>query len=271
MTPRTRRAHGFTLLEVLLATAVLASVIALVSTMFVQAHAMAEDAVAGSGATRAQRVVQALRTQWATRRSAMVGMSDAEAILIKPDSIAFLTSTPLLYAGWPIVEASYTIELDDVTGFAGESRYRLVYQERPVASVQTEAARWGEADDREEAESRRSFESFTPGDEGVRAMTMLRASRSLRFERYGRPVQFESFGGNTIGGVPADSIESFQAAIAEQEADDEPTDAEAVGNLEAWRPIPEVADETQNDRAYRLVGSHEGEAFSCVLNGAASR
>ncbi|MEM8834391.1 MAG: prepilin-type N-terminal cleavage/methylation domain-containing protein [Planctomycetota bacterium] len=271
MNRRARHTRGFTLLEVLLATAVLASVVALVSTMFVQAHAMADDAVAGSGATRAQRVVQALRTQWATRRSAMVGMSDADAVIVKPNAISFLTSTPLLYPGWPIVEASYTVELDDVTGFAGESRYRLVYEERPVSSIQTEAARWGETDDREDAESRRSFESFTPGDERVRAMTMLRASRSLRFERFGRPVVQEAFNGNVIGGVPADSIESFEAAVAERQADEQTTDGEAISRIEAWRPIPPIADESQNDRAFRLVGSHEGEAFSCVLNGAASR
>ena len=231
--------QAFTLLEMLLALAVLASVTAMVAAMWSQADGWARQNNSHHDTMHLQRTVAFMRDQWADRR-ATVNLSAPQrdkqerpdkpaenasrnpGISISPDHILFVTATPVLDPTAPLVIAEYEIkrEYDRAAGRAIGSR--LVYRERRVADLAGSHTDTG-----------------NPAEH-----TLLDGCRNLRMERFGYPIEDES-----------------ETTRSDPELPDHP--------VQEWRAF----DEPYPDHipAVRLLGELEGEPFSCVFVIEASR
>lgn len=222
--------RGMTLLEVLLAAAVLASVALLAAMLLAQGRAWNDDNQSHFKALRLVRVTELLTRQWSDRRSAVGVDASGGKVRIEPESLVFVTATPVLHPGWPLVTASYRVEKEPGTGLT-----RLAYEEARVS-------RFGTQGDAAEAQ----LESPATGDEKPLRTVLLSGVKDLRFERYG----------------PRLSAEQFAAALDRGDLSASDHDEDGARRPGWWRfdaaykgPVPAV----------RLVGTLEGKEFTCVF------
>ncbi len=177
----------------LLSLAVLASVTAMVAAMWSQADGWARQNSAHHDAMHLQRTIAFMRNQWADRRSTVQLTDDAPdadssnnpahrtedgpasaapvptrspGVSASPETLTFVTATPVIDPDAPIVIAEYRIEneYDEALGRAVGSR--LVYREHRVGDLSGKHTR------------------TSPPAEHV----LFSDCRNLRFERFGLPV-----------------------------------------------------------------------------------
>lgn len=222
--------RGFTLLEVVLATAVLAAVSTLAAMMFAQARSWNDANASHLKTMRVTRTTELMTRQWADRRNAVPADATGAKVVATPKELKFVTATPLLHRNWPLVLASYRIDADTPT-IRGEKRWRIVYEESRISRL----ANTGDA-------SETQMDNPATADEKPLSTVLLSGLDDARFERYG----------------PRYSPEETQSILERGETIDQTKDI-----VPAWRdyespfkgPIPAV----------RISGEHEGKEFACVF------
>lgn len=228
----TRRA--FTLLEVVLGVAVLATVCTLAALAISQARSWSDSESQQSRALRLARVGELFNRQWGDRRNAAPISQSGGSSVLEPARIDFLTATPILHTGWPLVVASYVIKEDFTPGRAPGRWYRLEYEESRVS-------RLGVGSQAEQSQ----LKTPATADEKPLKAVLLPACRSLRFERFGMRYS------------PAERQRRTERGV---------TDASEPAEQPAWHPFTEPFDGPIS--AVRLVGTAGDRAeqeFSCVF------
>ncbi len=228
------RWHGspraFTLLEVVLATAVLAAVSTLAAMMFAQARSWNDANASHLKSMRVTRVTELMTRQWADRRSAVPADGAGAKVVATPEELTFVTATPLLHHGWPLVLATYRVE-PDPAHLGGAKRWRIVYEESRISRLATT----GDAKETQ-------MDNPATADEEPLSTVLLPALSAVRFDRFG----------------PRFAPEDAQRAMENGETIDEKRDL-----TPDWRaydtlfkgPIPAV----------RISGEHDGKEFACVF------
>ncbi len=244
-----------TLLEVLLAVTIIASLMGLVASLLGQARAWTDVGETDRTLMRLQRVGEALRAQWADRRSSVSLDESGSTVAMGPDELTFVTATPILFPEWPLVAVTYRVEADTGTVDRRGLNRRLVYEETRISGMQ-------ELPDRHalDAQGHRLRDS----------MILLDACTELRWERFGRDDR-------------AEEPTSRDDARSDPDARTEPRDPQAEPGVrtgaERTRDVdPEEIEERERLRwrafehehqglipAVRLVGEHQGERFGWVF------
>jgi prepilin-type N-terminal cleavage/methylation domain-containing protein len=274
--PRARR--GFTLLEMVLALTIIATLFGLLTAVWRQAGDWSGDAAAHQRALRLPRVLEMIRTQWSERRMTIGLERPDQTVVITPTQIEFVTAVPVLGRA-PIVTAMYVIE-PDPDARASEPRLRLVYEERGVTDVAM-PQRSATADAQRAGARTQDTASRVPGvrEELPSRTVLLRNCRELRWEWYDD---------GTATGKEEARLRREAEALAQQEAaekgegagaqPDDAADLRARSSAPArrdkddavrWRPLTEELSSPPG--AVRLVGEYEGDPFTCLLVVAVSR
>ena len=156
ITPRRRKA-GFTLLEMILAVAVLASVAMLGSALWMQSGEASALSQSRERGLHLQRVGALLRDQWADRKVMTLGGEESRlasgGVSFGPGVIEFTSATPILHPESPLVRVRYLLRERD------DGLIDLVYSEQPVL-------RFGSAET--DLEERRSLMVLVEGCEAIR-------------------------------------------------------------------------------------------------------
>ncbi len=164
-----RRLVGFTLLEMLLAVAVIASIAMLGSSMWMQATEVSAVAQGRERGLLLQRVGVLMRDQWADRRALDLpgedqGSVELGGVRFGPDAIGFNTSRAILLTDAPLVRVEYRIVSRE------DGLQDLIYIEQPVTAF-SDSGLNRESGGRSVAEARRVA---IPLLEGCRAISMRR-------------------------------------------------------------------------------------------------
>lgn len=108
--PVDRRRRGFTLLEVLLAITIMASLSALIAGAYAQMSAATDDASRRDRSTRLQHVTQLAAEQWADRRTLFTAAGERLPTLVATEmAVEFFTASPVLFPEWPMVRVRYEL------------------------------------------------------------------------------------------------------------------------------------------------------------------
>lgn len=260
-----------TLLELLLALTIMASVMALLGALMAQAHGWTDRSVEDEALMRLQRVGEALRTQWADRRSAVNLDDNGGKVLTSSTELQFVTATGLLFPNWPLVEATYRIEPDTAHVSSGGLLWRLVYEETRISGMDAPPGEYAL-----DAQGRSMRDS----------MVLLDRCTELRWDRFGQAkaaelqTQETETSGSTAAsdtGARADDGAGGTEGSTDGSQDDQkpkpaPTSGAATEDRQdvsqddlqfRWRPMEER--HTGVVPAVRLVGSRNGERFGWVF------
>ncbi|MBN8646109.1 MAG: type II secretion system protein [Planctomycetes bacterium] len=228
----TRRA--FTLLEVVLAVAVLATVCTLAALAISQARSWSDAQSQQARALRLARLGEMFNRQWADRRNAAPVSQSGGSAVVEPKRLEFLTATPILHTRWPLVVAAYVIKEDFSPGKGPGRRYRLEYEEARVSRLgvgsQAEASQ---------------LKTPATADEKPLTAVLLTDCRDLRFERFGM---------------------KFSPTERQRRAEQGVQDRNEQEEQPAWHPFEENFDGPIP--AVRLVGfagERARQEFSCVF------
>lgn len=243
-----RAPRGFTLLEILLAVAVLSVLSVLIAAMWAQTRDWSLENAAAQRTLRLPRALDLVRSQWADRRAATGVGRITDGVSVGPDEVAFVTAAPVLFSDWPLVMASWRVERDDDLSPPGEDRWMLVYRETVVDDLRTDDERDRTAGREMAADRRLRIEP--------RELIVLGGCPRLSIERFG--PEFRR------------GTESTPGAQGPAASGDEREREEWIAfGPDEWRPIDAEFDGVPP--AVRLVGVFEGKEFSCVLVVGASR
>lgn len=255
MRQRRRRRRAFTLLEVLLAIALLGILGALIATMWSQARDWAIENTNAQRVLRLPRITELLRSQWADRR-ATVGVGRAsEAVKVAADEFSFVTATPILFPDWPLVTATWRVKPDADASSPSTPRFLIEYEEVPVTAFVAPPEKDGEQEKKKpnDARNRRqslASESRVPIE--PRTLMILRGAEALAIERWGPGYRFGPVTLRTPSLREDDDIEE----------EPEP-DGPVPEGPDAWRPIEREFEGVPP--AVRLTGTHQGKRFECTL------
>ncbi len=245
---------GMTLLEVLLATTVLASVMGLVAMLYGQAVGWSERTREQSDALRLHRVSRMLDDQWATRRT----MQDPNRIQLKEtidvdaERLRFYTATPVLFPDWPLVVVEYRVETDRRHRGVGGQHRMLVYQETRVADLNDVPSPWSRGPD---------------GETLGREIVLLDDCAALRWERFGPSLEtLERLLAPERSGAGADEADGERRAVDAARIEGAGDDEE---DPPRWRTIEE--EHAYPVPAARLVGALHEERFTWPILAAPSR
>jgi len=121
------RARGMTLLEVLIATTILASLTVVVAMLWSQTKQWTDETRTHGSALQLQRSLDLLDRQWGARLT-RVKLADGEegSVIVDGDRLAFVTTESALFPDWPLVRATYIAR---PTGPAPGSAWTLEYEE----------------------------------------------------------------------------------------------------------------------------------------------
>ena len=242
----TRSRVAMTLLEVILAMTVLASISTLVAALWSQVHDWTVENASHHRALEVERAVTLLDQQWRARTTSVsLGESGAPAVTLQPDALMFVTTAPVFFHESPMVRVVYRIER---TGgyVAGEQPvWTLHYEESPVNDPSTAIGNNGAA-----------------GSDRSRRLVMIESAESLQWERWFDPP-LERRGREQAGWTPVDDMLGVSAATPVQTENDVP---EALPVEDA----PED-DEIETLRAGRLVGVVQGDPLLWLFIGEPSR
>jgi hypothetical protein len=239
-----------TLLEVVLAVTILASMSAVIASLWAQASRWTDDGASHHRAMRLARVAELLRSQWADRRTSAALTAAGASAAFDATSLTFVTATPILEPGWALVRARYVVERDVDTAAGAPSAWRLVYEEMPLVDLGLPAGVPGERLGAVERRAERLADS--PPE---RRLVLLEACGDLKWERFGRSSAVERAEATPPGGDGS------------AETDNDPVDdsarADGADLVRAWREIE--AHFVGRAPAVRLVGEFEERRFSCVF------
>jgi len=146
-----RSAQGMTLLEVLIATTILASLTAIVSTLWAQTKQWTDETATHDSALRLQRTLNLLDRQWESRLlDAKLTDGDTSAVRVDEDRLEFVTTESVLFSDWPLVKAVYiatrSVEIDPEADLLADqdtdadAPWRLVYEETKLGLASSDAA-----------------------------------------------------------------------------------------------------------------------------------
>lgn len=236
---RTRREkHGriraaFTLLELLLASAVFGSIAALGATLYLQSTRLGVGSIEADRSLTLQRVTALAREQWDDRRAMAAddasGLSPTVAALFAPGSVTFVTATPVLFPDWPLVLATYSIAHTDPG--SGDTPRALVYTETRITDP---------------SESPEAVGRTPDGERRSASITLVAPCDELVLERFG-PEREPGVEDGTSTAFPADP---------------EPS---SIG----WH----IYDDSFGGQIYavRFVGILHGDIFTCTFLAEPSR
>lgn len=228
--------RAFTLLEVLLALSVLSMICLLVGAMWMQARGWSDQNASSHESMRLQRVCELLRSQWADRRTSASLDDDNRRVLATPESLTFITATPILYPDWPLVVSSYEIERQPGSPLGEAALYTLRYSETPLGRLDKQT------------------QLVTPS---TRTLALLSGVRVLRWERYGAADSAASLRTSKSSLAAADrSHDDPDAAPAE-------TQTKPEDRVIRWRTF--TAPDNRLIPAVRLLGEYNKEPLSCVF------
>lgn len=242
---RTIGSRGFTLLELLLAITILASISALVAALWTQTSAWAGENGSTLKTMRLPRVLELMRAQWADRRGAFRLNDAGSSVIAEPDRLSFITATPMLFPDWPLVRAQYIVERDYDTAPGAPPAWRLAYIETRLSDLSSPP---------EEAED---LVAQGKGEETGNYI-LLSNLASLSLDRFG-------VGGRSIlrKGSRVEQEEENSDSAQKQPSQLQNRTPDEAEDKERWRPFAERFDGLIP--AVRIVGDYEGEAFSCVF------
>jgi len=275
MRRRTGPSHriGFTLLELLLAVAILASVFGLVASLWGQASGWNNDIERHGDVLRLQRVLAMMKDQWANRRTSVELGDKKEDVVVSHTQISFTTASPILFPDWPLVVATYRIEPERDLDRLGE--WRLIYEESRIASaaVPSEAMRPSDSTRLPDRDPRgRPLRDHT---------VLLEGMTSARFERFGpapKPEKSDTDADPDSEEESKDTSDRAPQLVQDdsrtRDTDDEIEDGEAPGledteaekdaKRDRWRPMEELGF-TGVIPSVRIVGELDKEKFACVF------
>ncbi len=259
-----------TLLELLLALTILASLTILVAAMWSQARRWGDDATSGHRLLRLQRLTELMRVQWSDRRTMIQLGDNAESVGIAPEQLSFVTTTAILFPDWPLVIASFRIEEDPSALSFGERRYDLVYTETRVSELEN-------APEPPNADS-------TLDDRVARRRVVLKGATDLRWQRYGRADPEDEDAAKADEPPPANRRDATRPGrLGRQQEKSKPDVTEPdVADPDApeddrlvhrWRDMPLESRLPKGEPipAVRLIGTYQEEDFACVFVIGASR
>lgn len=285
------RSGAFTLVELLVAVAILSAVFALVASLWGQGSGWNSDIERQSDGLRLQRVLTMMKDQWSNRRMSVPLGSDKVPVVVTDGQLSFTTATPILFPDWPLVVATYRFEQE--REFDRVGLWRVVYEESRVSSAPVESA--------DLAISETNWEGGRdPRGRPLRARTVLiDGLSSLGVERFGpsaagdetipekRRSLAESENGTAAGSGQSERDKQLadrdqarsarkkaETAAAEAGAEDDAeaalTDSEKEARRARWRPM-EVGGYLGLVPSVRVVGEVDKERFACVFVILASR
>lgn len=246
---RPRGPWGFTLLEMILSIAIIASVAMLGSSLWIQSAETSSLAQSRERGLLLQRVGALLRDQWADRRAlALPGEGEAEqrtgGVRFRPGLIGFTTARPILFTNAPLARVEYLVRE------RADGLLDLLYTEQRL--LRFDAA----PDDEERSEP----PSVLAEEERRAAIVLLEGCEEIRMERFG-PAQ-----------APDEDAERDTDDGAEPEAEPEPERGGALVRSE-WAGFAEDPDEQTEHRsdAVRIGVRYRGEEAVWVFVARPSR
>ena len=259
-----------TLLELLLALTIMASVMGLLGAMMAQARGWTDRSVEDEGLMHLQRIGEAMRTQWADRRTAVKLDDSGKAVTSSSTELSFVTATALLFPDWPLVMATYRIEPDTAHVSSSGLLWRLVYVETRIAGMDQPPSDYAL-----DAQGRSMRDSII----------LLDGCADLHWERFGRAKDAEKRAENNADGEGdspdagdrADKTADPTSRTASNQSRTDPArqPQPATGANQAdttvakedmlflWRPMEDDLDGYVP--AMRLVGNQNREQFGWVF------
>lgn len=248
--PSRRNRRGFTLLELLIAITILASISALVATLWSQTNAWAGENGITHKTMRLPRVRELMRAQWADRRGAFRLSSSGASVVPEPDCLGFITASPMIFPDWPMVRAEYKIERDYDTPAGMPPAWRLAYIETRISDLTKPPEK--------------SEDLLAAGqNEEAGRYVLLSGLSSLSFDRFGVGIRSIRKNGSRVEPEEPSKEQEAQGPSITNRTPDKDEDEQR------WRPFDEPFDGWIP--AVRILGDMQGEAFSCVFVIEASR
>lgn len=245
---RSRRC-AMTLLEVILAMTVLASISTLVAALWAQTRDWTLENASHQQALHVERAIALLDQQWRTRvLSVSLGDEDAPAVSLTQDTMSFVTTTPIAFHDAPMVRVAYRLER---TGgyLVGETAvWSLQYAESPVTNPRIAVATAG-----------------ATGGGATHSLTLLEDASSLQWERwYDPPLEQRAREEPRWIALAAGDELAVAAAVSTSNA--------GVNDLNAAAEASRAREELENPlRAGRLTGTVKGEPITWLFVAAPSR
>lgn len=233
MSPR----RAMTLLELLVAMAIMVAIVGLTSALWAQASDWTADESLHRSTLRLEHVRTLLEKQWEERRPGVrLDDPDGPAHRLVDDAFEFVTGVPVLFPDAPLVRAAYRVEETENSTLT-EPRWRLVYIERRVVTPTHSDARLTDA----------------TGRPMLERVVLLDDCRALAWSAYA-PVPVE----DAFGEGEAPPIPTYEWR--------EPDEAQLIG---ASADAPRDADDDQDQSteassepiALRLVGAFQETPF----------
>lgn len=260
---RTRPA--MTMLELILAITILASITALIAALWGQSRDWARDSTEQFRAVRLQRVLELMRAQWDDRRAAIAPKAGAVvSAAALPNSVEFYTATPIIFTDWPLVRAAYRIEV--VRGFDGApDTYDLVYEEYPLRRAEQDAAldRDGGRDPAQLTTAEQVIDDQSrggaAGSDGLVRLNGRGVSNRLVLLQGCAQLKFERFGAL---GTPVERLGVVRTG-ERSEGERRRGDVDPIDAQWKWREYDKPIEE--QIPVVRLVGEYQMEPFACIL------
>lgn len=219
--------RALTLLELLVAVAILVSMTTLAGALWAQTSAWGADAQRMREALLPRQAHELFRQQWGERRP-YVRLDEPEGNQGERTSarrVEFVTARPVLFPQWPLVRAAYIVVADDTPG---SSLLHLDYEERRVTHP--------------DVSTLDEFDSA--GAPMVDRIRLLEGCTELAWEWYAHfePLSEEEAAAQSALGARPQSGWYPESLVETEEPDGRFASAER--------------------RARRLAGVHEGRAFA---------
>jgi len=126
--------RAMTLLELLVAMAIMVAIVGLTSALWAQASDWTEDESLHRSTLRLEHVRRLFEKQWDERRPGVrLDDPDGPAHRLTDGAFEFVTGAPALFPDAPLVRAAYRVEESEGSTLT-EPRWRLVYIERRVVT-----------------------------------------------------------------------------------------------------------------------------------------
>jgi prepilin-type N-terminal cleavage/methylation domain-containing protein len=230
--------RGFTLLEVILAVGVIASIALMVAILWSTLVRWQSDAIDQQERMRLHRVAELLREQWADRRLTRSMMAGGREYQLGEHSLTFVTAVPVLFPDWPLVAVTYSVERSSTSG--GQPRYALVYQEQRITDT-TSMPVPVERDER--------------GRLLIKRVVLIDGATELAWQRFGR---LDSKGEETPPDPLADALSPTGRGEQAEDSDRRPTAGSASSRRDREGAASRTAAQLARDagwRAQRSTGS----------------
>lgn len=241
--------RAMTLLEVVLAMTVLASISTLVAALWAQTRDWTIENASHQKALRVERAVALLDQQWRSRvLTVALGDAEAPAIALTHETLTFITSTPIFFHDAPMVRVVYRIAREG--GYlVGESAvWSLEYEESPVNDPRVAVDTGG-----------------VGGAAQSRSLTLLDDAGALRWERWHDPP-VESRRAEPARWIAVGEQDDLVVGVASSTID------QGLNDLAAAAEAARQREEIENPlRAGRLTGTIKGASFAWLFVAAPSR